>query len=264
MSAVSHAPPPRVIAPAPIAAVGRLRWTLARIEGRRLLTHPLFLFGLATSLAALLLADSDALERSSMLSGDCVVMLGGAIWTFIVAFLATSRERRDAAQDFYAGKPVAARHRTEAALLSVAFAGLAGAALIAIAAIVLAGADGVVVIDAQQHAGQPLPPRSYALQPIELAQGPTYLMTAGVLGVMAGSWTRHVGIGALAALLLFLPPVALLPRLVFELGESAGFYGSVSVNGRSGWDLAAGHLLAMAGLAGLGAAATLLARDNSR
>ena len=32
------------------------------------------------------------------LAGDCFVMLGGAIWTFLATFLAASREPRDGAR----------------------------------------------------------------------------------------------------------------------------------------------------------------------
>ncbi|MCA1679431.1 MAG: hypothetical protein LC777_11005 [Actinobacteria bacterium] len=94
MSTTATAPSPATTAqPAKAASPA---WTLSRVEGQRLLAHPLFVFGLATSLAAIMLADSDVIERSAMLSGDCFVMLGGALWTFLAAFLATSREGRDA------------------------------------------------------------------------------------------------------------------------------------------------------------------------
>lgn len=261
---MSTAAAPVIVAAASPAAAPptSVRWALTRAEGRRLVTHPLFVFGMLTSLTALVLADGDAWERSSMLSGDCFVMVGGALWTFVVAFLAVGRERRDAAQDFYRAQPVTARVRSEAALLSVGFAGLAGAALIAIAVLILAGPDGVVAIEPTHHPGQTLPPRTYGLQPIELAQGPMYLMTAGLLGVLAGTWTRHVFAGVFAALLLFLPPVALLPRFVFDHGMSAGFFGSVQAVGPSDWGFTAWHLAAMVGLAALAAAATLARHER--
>lgn len=248
------------IAPAAVPPASA-RWALARVEARRLVTHPLFVFGMATSVAALALADSDVSERSTMLSGDCFVVLGGAIWTFIVTFLAASRADRDAAHDFYAVAPVRSRVRIEAALVSVGFAGLAGAALIAIATLILAGVDGTVVIDAQPQPGQSLPPRSHELQALELAQGPGYLVTAGTLGVLVGSRTRHVFAGVFAALVLFLPPLALLPRFVFDHGMSAGFYGSVQVGAPFEWRIAAWHLIAMVGLVTLAAAGALM-RDG--
>jgi hypothetical protein len=242
---------------------GSVRWALTRAEGRRLVTHPLFLFGLATSLTALVLADSFATERAAMLSGDCFVMLGAAMWTFIVTFLAVSREPRDDARDFYRAQPAPARIRCEAALLSVGFAGLAAAGLIAIVALVTAGVDGVVVIDPVPHAGQPLPERTYALQPVELAQGPMYVTLAGVLGVLLGSWTRHVFAGVFAALLAFLPPVALLPRYVFDHGESSGFFGSIDVYGADAWQTAGWYLVTITGLILLAAALAQLRHERS-
>jgi hypothetical protein len=83
-------------------------------------------------------------------------------------------------------------------------------------------------------------PSGYELQALELAQGPMYLITAGIVGVLAGTWTRHLFAGVFAALVLLLPPAALMPRFVFDHGMSAGFYGSVTVGGPVGWDLAAG------------------------
>lgn len=41
------------------------RSALTRSEARRLVTHPLFVLGMLTSVAALALADSDVFERSS-------------------------------------------------------------------------------------------------------------------------------------------------------------------------------------------------------
>lgn len=240
-----------------------LRWALTRVEGRRLVTHPLFMFGMATSLTALVLADSFATERAAMLSGDCFVMVGAAMWTFIVTFLAVSRGPRDDARDFYRAQPASSRVRCEAALLSVGFAGLAAAGLIAIVALFTAGVDGVVVIDPVAHAGQPLPQSTYALRPVELAQGPMYVMLAGVLGVLLGSWTRHVFAAVFAALLAFLPPVALLPRYVFDHGESSGFFGSIDVFGSDAWQIAGWYLVTIAGLILLAAALALLRHERT-
>jgi len=230
MSTASIAAPPQPAA-APVARPRSVRLALARVEGRRLLMHPLFALGMATSIAALALASgrlpigaADKTASVDMLVGDCFVMLGGAIWTFLVAFLAASRERRDGAQDFYAGQAVTPRLRTEAMLLSLGYAGLAGAALIAVAALVLVGLDGALVDGGQR----------YTVPPLALAQGPLYLVLAGALGVLAGSWTRHVYAGVFLALVLFLPPVALVPVFVFDDTLSPGFYGAVYARGPIG------------------------------
>ncbi|MCA1679432.1 MAG: hypothetical protein LC777_11010 [Actinobacteria bacterium] len=89
-------------------------------------------------------------------------------------------------------------------------------------------------------------------------------MTAGVFGVLAGSWTRSVFAGALAALVLFLPPIALLPRFVFDQTLSAGFYGAVQTDRLIGAQLAAWQLVAMVGVAAVAAAAALMRHDRGR
>lgn len=226
---------------------GSVRWALARVESRRLVAHPLFVLGMATSVVALVLANSDVIERSSMLAGDCFVLAGGAVWTFLVACLATSRERRDHAHDFYAAQPVTPRLRTEAALLSLGAAGLAGAVLIGSAALVFAGIDGTLVMGGQR----------YTLSWVDVAQGPLYLVLAGAFGVLVGSWTRHVYVALFAALVLFLPPAALLPWHVFTDIDSRGFYGAVPLSATDGW-----HLCRLAGLAALAAAGALARHDR--
>jgi hypothetical protein len=189
----------------------------------------------------------DRTEIVSFLAGDCFVMLGAAIWTFLVAFLAASREHRDEAQDLYAAAPVRPGLRTEAALVSLGYVGLVGAVLIGAATVLLAGLDGAVV-----DAG-----RRYAVSPLELVQGPLYLVLAGAFGVLVGSWTRHVYAAVFGAVVLFLPPAALLPWFVFDDGISRGFYGAVMVG--SG---AARHLIGMAGLVALAAAGALARHDR--
>ena len=123
--------------------------------------HPLFVLGMATSLAVIALSSDDANPQSHMLAGDCFVLFGGAFWTFLVAFLA-ARARRDDAHDLYAAQPVPARLRTQAALLSLGAAGGAGAAVIALATAVLKGPDGTLAADGL----------AYTVGPLEMAQGP--------------------------------------------------------------------------------------------
>jgi len=222
-------------------------WALTRVEGRRLLTHPLFALGIAVSVLLLGVASSDGGDGLFMLAGGCFTFVGGAVWMFLVACLAASRERRDAAQDFYGAQPLSPRVRTEAALLSLGWAGLAGAALIVVAAVVLAGFDGALVVEGER----------YALRPLELAQGPVYLVMVGALGVLVGSWTRRAYPAVLGALVLFLPPVAWLPWFVFGDGVPQGFYSDWLVGASVGW-----HLIGLAGLAAFAAAGALARHDR--
>lgn len=237
--------PPSTAAPAFPPLQGSLRWALARFEGRRLLTHPLFMLGMAGSV--LVLATTTDVDRISTLAGYCFTFVGAAIWTVLVAGLATAREHRDAAHDFYAAQPVAPRVRTEAVLLSLGAAGLAGAALIAVAALLEAGFDGAVVVGGER----------YALRPLELAQGPVYLVLAGTIGVLVGSWTRRAYPLVIAGLVLFFPPVAWGPWFVFGDDVPASFDMDWLTGASVGW-----HLVGLAGLTVLAAAGALARHDR--
>ena len=236
-------------------------WPLARAEGRRLLRHPLFLLGMATAVVFVVLASgeldrrgiaagaSDRTEVSNFLAGDVFVMLGAAFWTFLATFLAASRERRDGAEDFYAGQPVAQPVRTAATFVSLGYAGLAAFALIAVATLVLLGPDGELTEGGER----------YSVRALELLQGPLYVVMAGALGVLLGVWTRHVYVAVFAAVALFLPPIALVPWFVLEDDMSRGFYGAFMSHAPGlGW-----RVLVMAGLTAL-AAALALARTDRR
>ena len=240
---------------APATAVA----ALARAEGVRLVRHPIFLLGMATTTAAIVLASgelvragvalgaSDRTEVVNFLAGDCFVMLGAAFWTFLATFLAASRERRDSAEELYAGQPVAQRTRTAAALLSVGWAGLAAAALIGVWTLVLVGVDGALVTEGMR----------LSVSPVDLLRGPLYVVTAGALGVLVGSWSSHVYVGAFAAVLLFLPPVALVPWFVLGDDVSRGFYGAIIARQPVTW-----HVVTMAALAALAASAALARSDR--
>jgi adhesin HecA-like repeat protein len=72
---------------------------------------------------------------------------------------------------------------------------------------------------------------------------------AGALGALLGGWTRHVWAGLFAAVVLFLPPIALLPWFVLDDSVSRGYYGAITAGAPVGW-----HLADMAGLTALAAA----------
>jgi len=180
------------------------------------------------------------------LAGGTFLFAGTGLGMFVVVSLAASRERRDAAQDFYAAHPVSARARTQAALLSLGSAALASAALIAIATVAQAGFDGALVIEGER----------YALRLLELAQGPLYLVFAGAFGVLIGSWSRRAYPTVLGAL-LFVPPFTWGPWIVFGDGVPPGFYDYWLVGASVGW-----HLVGLAGLATLTAAGALARHDR--
>jgi len=180
------------------------------------------------------------------LAGGHFTSAGTGLAVFVVASLAAARERRDAAQDLYGAQPVAARVRTQAALLSLGSAVLAGAALIAIATIALAGADGALALEGER----------YGLRPLELAQGPLYLAFAGAFGVLIGCWTRRAYPTVLGAL-LFVPPMTWWPWIVVGDGVPRGFVEDWLDGASVAW-----HLVGLAGLATLAAAGALARHDR--
>src|SRR5215217_8114080 len=191
------------------AAVRRPRhpglWALTRVEGRRLVLHPLFLLGFAISLMFLATTDRQSLDRYQGPAG--YVFIGGiATWTFLVAFLATQRARRDAAEDLYESVPVATPTRTAAVLLSLGYAAAAATLVAAVGWLVMVGIDGVVVIDGRRlHLGLG-----------ELAQGPLLVMAFGAFGVLLARWAPRTFAGPLGMFLLFMPPLGWLPWVVLE------------------------------------------------
>jgi len=236
----------RTRAPAPRAS--SVRWALARVEGHRLLRHPLFLLGMAGSVLVLAVGGADNGDDLWSLSGSCFLYVGAGMWVFVVASLGASRERRDAATDLYVGQPATPSLRTEAALLSLGWAALAGAALVALAAIARAGFDGVLVIEGER----------YGLRPLELTQGPLYLVMVGAFGVLVGTWSRHVYPAVIGAIVLFLPPWPWLPWIVYGDGVPPDFFtDDALVDAAVGW-----HLIGLAGLAALAAAGALARHDR--
>ena len=221
------------------------RWALARVEGRRLLLHPIFVLGVVYFIfVAIVFGRQDA--RTAV-----IALGGGFAWitiatTFLAAFLATSREQRDGAQDTYSAQPATPRLRTEAALLSIGFAGLAGAALVALAVVALEGLDGQIIVRDQ------LP----EVRLLELAHAPLYLMVGGTLGVLIGSWTQRLPVAALSAIMLFAPP-ALLSRSLATVDTAGGLFGLVVPDAAG-----APRLIALVALIALAAAGALARHDR--
>ena len=53
--------------------------------------------------------------------------------------------------------------------------------VVAVASVARAGFDGVLVIEGAR----------YGLRPLELAQGPLYLVMVGAFGVLVGTWSQR-------------------------------------------------------------------------
>ena len=246
MSAATTIAPAAAARPASRPRRRSIRWALARVEGRRLLGHPLFLLGMTTAAVTLALP----IQRGDDLfglAGGCFTSFGISGWLLLAPCFATSRARRDAAQELYDAQPMAPRIRTEAALLSLGWAVLAGTALVGVATVALAGLDGELVVERER----------YQLRPLELAQGPLFLAMAGALGVLVGSWTRRAYPGVICALALFFPPLGWMPWIVFGDDVPQGFFGDWLVGASVSW-----HLTALAGIAVLAAAGALARHDR--
>lgn len=251
MSTASIAPEPptagsaatRATVPQPDSALP----ALVRFESRRLLAHPLFIAGVVASIGILVTASGNGSQDLDTLAGYCFTFIGAAIWTCLTAGLAAGRIRRDDAEDLYAGQPVAPRVRTQAALLSLGSAGFVAASLIAVATLARAGTDGALIVDGER----------YALRPLELAQGPIFVVLAGVLGVLVATWSKRVYPIVIAALVLFSPIVAWGPWLVFGDDVPRGFENNSLTGASVGW-----HLVGLVGLTALLAAGALARHDR--
>lgn len=215
---------------------------LARVEGRRLLLHPLFLLGLGCSgLILAVFADRSTFEYWNLL-GAALLFAGLAPWTLLVAFLGAQRAHRDGACDIYRATPLPARTRTAAALLSLPCAAAAAAVLLAAAWLARIGLDGSIAID-----GRAVRPGAF-----ELAQGPLLVTAFGALGIALGRWLRFRVVGPLAMLALFAPPLGALPWVVQRQIENP----ASGLHGHAGW-----HLAFLAGVT-LAAGGVALARDG--
>ena len=176
----------------PMPAVSRegLRTTvlsLARIEGRRLLRHPLIL------VAAGLLVAVDVLAILSLDEADT----DGYAWSLIVPFtplaaavvvavnLAALRGVRDDADELYASLPAPARARTAAHLVSLAWAVAATALLVALAVTVFMSKGGS--------------PPSVA----EVVFAPATVAFCGALGLALARWLPHPAAATLGVVVMF-------------------------------------------------------------
>lgn len=152
-------------------------WQLARVEGRRLLRHPVLLVAFVLSVVWVV-----ALAKG-MVGGDYFAVAGPGLLpllaVLVAANLAALRSRRSDTDELYESLPSPERTRTLAHLLSLGWL-LAGSALFVAAALVgLGGLDGFVI----GFAGTTEVP-SVA----ELAQGPLAITTVAALGIALARW----------------------------------------------------------------------------
>jgi len=172
--AIASAAPRAAVAPGP-----RLRSVLGltRVEGRRLITHPVILVG--PGLVLLIGARSPRAFQFLFLSGLGFFAIG--IGTFVAANLCASRSRRDGTEELLASLPLRVADRTAAQLLSVA-APLAAVLLIA----------GGLAVATRPWAGASLrldiEPRTVMHGLPDFAQAPLMVAFLGVAGVVLARW----------------------------------------------------------------------------
>jgi hypothetical protein len=229
--------------------------TLARVEGRRLITHPIFL---ASPLVSVVMVGGFS---APPLITIAVLLLTGlgfftvAEGTLLVANLAASRSRRHATEELYATLPVSARSRTTAGLLSLGWPAAVGLGVNLLAGVYLATRG---TLPANGDFGPTPDPFSFVL-----LQGPALLILFGAAGIFLARWIPTATVGPLAVVGMFMveipfiwshaalkwfAPLALLAPFDSELPKEAA-----DPSGLMGW-----HVLYLLGLSiVLGALASL-------
>ena len=254
MSATLEAP----VAPPPIdVRTGKRIAQLVRVEGRRLVRHPIFLGGLAVSVLNFFFdtrSSAPVLQRDDIRTGLWLLPLAGA--TFLVANLATTRSRRHWTDELFDSFALGRHERTIAHLASVAYGVLVSAGLVALMI-------GYLLL--HRAVGRP--------NVLELSTGPAIVMLAGVVGVAAGRWWPHAASGPV--FLIALAGTQLYLQLQLS-GSGAGTgkpgrwlapWVPISVSGDPARELvvrsAGWHLLYVAALAGAAAGVAIL-RNSPR
>lgn len=141
---------------------------LARIEGRRLVCHPVFLVGAALTLL-FFRDEGDGATLSQFLDGFGWLPLGSA--TLIVASLAALRSRRDRTEELYASLPRRRSSRIAGQLL-----GLLWTLPVSVAFMAAALVDNRSVVD------NPSVPYTPGFE--QLATGPVTVIAFGALGIL--------------------------------------------------------------------------------
>jgi hypothetical protein len=174
---------------------------LARIEGVRLIVHPIFLAGFVLTI---LLAY--AFPLGSEIGGKYLLLMGlgtlpSALATLVVVNLASLRTRRSDTGELFASLSSPARARTLAHVASLAFAVGFCVAVVAAGYAAFGAWDGIVV-DFEGRTETP--------SPFELANGPAGVAALGALGLALARWLPYLPVAPLAGVAVF---VAQIPGL---------------------------------------------------
>ena len=174
------------------AAIGRspsrprstVAGTLALVEARRLLRHPLLIAGAMLGTAVFVLvtwSQAPVLNRHDSLTTEALLPLAGAL--LVAAHLATLRSRRHRVIELYRTTPATEATVTLGLLIAV---GLIGCAALGLACVHLAYAQAI---------GGVATPR-----PLVVLTGPAVVVLAGAMGVAMGRLFPWVAVGPLAVI----------------------------------------------------------------
>jgi hypothetical protein len=205
--------------PAPVHSAARRRLprdvlALARIEGRRLVLHPVFLAGvlLSVGFVAFVWRTPDPRLLGMLVSGYAVLPLSAA--ALIAANQGALRSRRDNTEELYASLPRRRSSRTAGQLLGLLWTLPVSGALLG-GAYLLAGAR---VIEGR---GGPIP--FDGVSAVELAQGPLAVLALGAVGIALA----RIAPAVMAAVLL------VIAGFFLELELTYWIVGQQTVEGRS-------------------------------
>lgn len=226
---------------------------LGRVEGMRLLRHPLVWLAAAAGLLGLPYGGGEDWRLRWGLTGAYLSAL--AVVGFILVHFAVSRDQRAGTDELAASLPIGPRTRVPGHLISSLWLLVPATSGWAAFLWWRLGPSGALFIEDGTV--------SYRWQPpvAELAQGPFLLLVALLLAVAAGVWWRHPAVGVLMPLLLFFSPVMWMVPLTVDVGPIAPYLQD-DVAHVAGVYLA-WHYVFLVGLAVLAVAAALL-RHGSR
>ena len=205
--------------PAPVHSAARRRLphdvlALARIEGRQLVLHPVFLAGVLLSVGFVAFAwvTPDPRLLGMLVSGYAVLPLSAA--ALIAANQGALRSRRDNTEELYASLPRRRSSRTAGQLLGLLWTlpvsgALLGGAYLLASARVIEGRGGPIPFD--------------GVSAVELAQGPLAVLALGAVGIALA----RIAPAAMAAVLL------VIAGFFLELELTYWIVGQQTIEGRS-------------------------------
>ena len=208
--------------------VGAIASALAKVEGRRLLRHPVFLSGTMFAVIGIAIFARSVFASSFVTWDDdgwtaSVGLMLLAVMTMVATNLAALRDRREHTREHHATMPSGTTLRTGGLLLALAWPGGVAIAL-SIAALAVA-ATGRVVLD--------------PVTIVHLLEGACLVLMLGAAGVAIATWIPNAFVTPVLAWALF---------LASPDGAPASWQSLAPFTGMGTATLASWHLAYLAGL----------------